>query len=233
MPFLRHALYQLWSGIQIIAHHKKAGFYIVFFQRVQDRGGAAVFIAAVKGQINCLFPILLFRRHKIGVKIRQIFRRGVACRRFARLLKAQAPVGNGRRGLSRLFPKQRRDAEGGRQHSRQPKDHRTPGQFFQLIQHNPSPLFLKNFLMRSISTPLCLPFMLRRSKTDVILQKIHQSARILCYTINKSRRPNGTAKTRQADFRQFARRKSIQSMDLRKIEGFAEPYPFRQNGGSL
>ncbi len=28
---------RLWSGIQIIAHHKKAGFYIVFFQRVQDK----------------------------------------------------------------------------------------------------------------------------------------------------------------------------------------------------
>ena len=54
MPFFDHPLHQLRSGLQVIAYHKESGFGIVLFQRIQDGGGAAVFKATVKSEVNGL-----------------------------------------------------------------------------------------------------------------------------------------------------------------------------------
>ena len=50
-----HALHQVRAGLQVVSDHEKGGGDLVLFQGVQDRGGIAVFITGVKGEIEDLF----------------------------------------------------------------------------------------------------------------------------------------------------------------------------------
>ena len=55
VPLLHHAPHQIRVLIQVVAHQEERGRHLVFFQNIQDFGGAAVFVARVKGQIDDLF----------------------------------------------------------------------------------------------------------------------------------------------------------------------------------
>ena len=61
-----HPFHQLRAGFQVIPHQEKRGGGAVFFQRVQDGRGIAVFIPRVKSQINNLFVCVL---GVVGVKL--------------------------------------------------------------------------------------------------------------------------------------------------------------------
>ena len=97
MPLVHHALHQFGRGVDIIAHDKKAGGRIVFFERIQNRRGVSVFVTRVKGQVDGLFVRVA---QIVCAVLREFLHGSVADGRLAVCLEGQAPVGDGRgRGL--------------------------------------------------------------------------------------------------------------------------------------
>ena len=89
MAVLHHALHDVRSGLQKMTHHKKGSRRIVLFQCIQNRFRIAVFISAVKSQINYLFISL-------GTKIRIVLLEfccgRISCGFLSFLPEAQPPV---------------------------------------------------------------------------------------------------------------------------------------------
>ena len=89
VPLCRHAADDVRRGFDHVPHHKEGRRGIVLFQRVQNRFGIAVFIAAVKREVNDLPDGV---PHVPRIVLRQKFRRGIADRRLPLLREGQAPV---------------------------------------------------------------------------------------------------------------------------------------------
>ena len=98
MPLCRHPSHQFGGGVDIMLHHEKGGGYPVLFQRIQNGGGASVFIPRVKGEIQGLLPRI---PHKMGVVPRQLRGGGVADGGLPLCGKGQPPVGGGDGGGGR------------------------------------------------------------------------------------------------------------------------------------
>ena len=96
VPLVHHALHECGRGVDVIAHHEEAGGRVVFFERVQNGGRAAVFIARVKGQVDGLFARVA---QIIGVPLAQFVCGHVARGRLAVRLEGQPPVADRGGGL--------------------------------------------------------------------------------------------------------------------------------------
>ena len=94
VSLIDHALDNVRGGLDHMAHHEERGGGVVLFQSVQNGLGVAVFIAAVKGQVNDFFAGI---PQIVGAVLGQIFRGGVAHRGCAFLRKGQPPVVGGGR----------------------------------------------------------------------------------------------------------------------------------------
>ena len=105
VPLRRHAADDVRCRFDHIAHYEEGGGGIVLFQRVQNGFRVAVFIAAVKGQVN---DLLAGVTQIPGVVLGQILHGGVANRRLPLHGKGQPPVvggggdGGGSRGGKRI-----------------------------------------------------------------------------------------------------------------------------------
>ena len=94
VALVRHALHKVGGGFDHVAHHEKGGVSVVLLQRVQDLGRVAVFIAAVKGEVNDFFRGV---PHIIGVVPGKIRRAGVSHGRLPLGGEGKPPVGGGGR----------------------------------------------------------------------------------------------------------------------------------------
>ena len=89
VAILYHALYDLRSGFQKMAYHKKRGRSVMLFQSIQNGLRIAVLIAAVKGQIN---DLLLALSAKIRIVFLQLLGGGVPRGLLSFAAEAQPPV---------------------------------------------------------------------------------------------------------------------------------------------
>ena len=106
VTLLDHAADDVWSRFHHVAYHEEGGGGVVFLQCVQNLFRVAVFVAAVKGQID---DLLRGVSQVTGVVLSQILGCGVADGSLSLCLKRQSPVrgrsrngGIGGRGLKRF-----------------------------------------------------------------------------------------------------------------------------------
>ena len=64
MTLRHHAFHQIRAGLDVVAHQKKRGRHLMFFQRVQNSRRIAVFKARVKGDIQLFLAGI---PHVIGI----------------------------------------------------------------------------------------------------------------------------------------------------------------------
>ena len=98
VALLRHAADDVRSGLHHVAHHEEGGRGAVLFQGVQNGLRVAVFISAVKGQVE---DLLAGVPQVVGVVLGQVLRGDVARRGFSLRGEGQPPVrggGHGSRG---------------------------------------------------------------------------------------------------------------------------------------
>ena len=116
VPLRHHAADQVRGRLDHVANHKESRRGVVLFQRVQDRGGVAVFIATVKSEVDHLFGGVA---QVIGVVLCQLLYGGVPHRGLPLGGEGKSPVvggdGNGsisggrqRGGLPAQRPEQHR-----------------------------------------------------------------------------------------------------------------------------
>ena len=101
MPLRPHPFDQIRIFFQIIPHNKKSRRHMMFFQCVENRRRVAVFVSAVKCQIQNLFRRIL--RIKCII-LRQLLHTFIRHRRFVVLLKGKSPVLLRRTRHDRLIP---------------------------------------------------------------------------------------------------------------------------------
>ena len=89
VAFRRHSLDNVRGRFHHVPHYKKRRRGVVFFQRIQNFLRTAVFIAAVKGQIDHLLRGV---PHIAGIILCQLLRGGVAHRRLALHREGESPV---------------------------------------------------------------------------------------------------------------------------------------------
>ena len=95
----RHPADDVRGGFDHVAHHEEGRWSAVLFQRVQNGLGVAVFVAAVKGEIN---DLLTGVPHIPGVILGEKVRCGIANGGFVLCGKGQPPVigGGGDGGIA-------------------------------------------------------------------------------------------------------------------------------------
>ena len=101
MPLRPHPFDQIRIFFQIIPHNKKSRRHMMFFQCVKNRRRVAVFVSAVKCQIQNLFRRILRIKRII---LRQLLHTFIRHRRFVVLLKGKSPVLLRRTRHDRLIP---------------------------------------------------------------------------------------------------------------------------------
>ena len=101
MPLRPHPFDQIRIFFQIIPHNKKSRRHMMFFQCVENRRRVAVFVSAVKCQIQNLFRRILRIKRII---LRQLLHTFIRHRRFVVLLKGKSPVLLCRTRHDRLIP---------------------------------------------------------------------------------------------------------------------------------
>ena len=101
MPLRPHPFDQIRIFFQIIPHNKKSRRHMMFFQCVENRRRVAVFVSAVKCQIQNLFRRILRIKRII---LRQLLHTFIRHRRFVVLLKRKSPVLLRRTRHDRLIP---------------------------------------------------------------------------------------------------------------------------------
>ena len=101
MPLRPHPFDQIRIFFQIIPHNKKSSRHMMFFQCVENRRRVAVFVSAVKCQIQNLFRRILRIKRII---LRQLLHTFIRHRRFVVLLKGKSPVLLRRTRHDRLIP---------------------------------------------------------------------------------------------------------------------------------
>ena len=77
VPLLNHTADQVGGGLDHVSHYKEGGRGLMVLQHVQDLGGVAVLISAVKGEVEDLLGRV---PHIIGVVLGQGLGGGVAHR---------------------------------------------------------------------------------------------------------------------------------------------------------
>ena len=92
VSFLSHPPDQVRVLLYIVAHQEKGGPDVMGLQCVQDPGGAAVFVARVKGQVQYLFRGIA---DVSGIVLPQLVRPGIADGGGPLLPEAQAPGAGG------------------------------------------------------------------------------------------------------------------------------------------
>ena len=85
VAFVHHAPDEIRARLQIVAYDKEGGRSVMLFQSIQNRRRAAVFKAAVEGQVN---PFFLCFFYVIGVILGEIGGGGVGHGRLSFLLEA-------------------------------------------------------------------------------------------------------------------------------------------------
>ena len=123
VPLRHHAADQVRGGLDHVARHKEGRRGVVLFQRVQNGGGIAVFIAAVKGEVDHLLTGIA---QVIGVVLGQFLHSGISHGRLALGGEGESPVvgGDGNGGISGGRQGGGLPAHGPEQH-RQKQQHRT------------------------------------------------------------------------------------------------------------
>ena len=101
MPLRPHPFDQIRIFFQIIPHNKKSRRHMMLFQCVKNRRRVAVFVSAVKCQIQNLFRRILRIKRII---LRQLLHTFIRHRRFVVLLKGKSPVLLRRTRHDRLIP---------------------------------------------------------------------------------------------------------------------------------
>ena len=101
MALRPHPFDQIRIFFQIIPHNKKSRRHMMFFQCVENRRRVAVFVSAVKCQIQNLFRRILRIKRII---LRQLLHTFIRHRRFVVLLKGKSPVLLCRTRHDRLIP---------------------------------------------------------------------------------------------------------------------------------
>lgn len=101
MPLRPHPFDQVGIFFQIIPHNKKSRRHMMLFQCVENRRRVAVFVSAVKCQIQNLFRRILRIKRII---LRQLLHTFIRHRRFVVLLKRKSPVLLRRTRHDRLIP---------------------------------------------------------------------------------------------------------------------------------
>ena len=101
MALRPHPFDQIRIFFQIIPHNKKSRRHMMLFQCVENRRRVAVFVSAVKCQIQNLFRRILRIKRII---LRQLLHTFIRHRRFVVLLKGKSPVLLRRTRHDRLIP---------------------------------------------------------------------------------------------------------------------------------
>ena len=101
MPLRPHPFDQIRIFFQIIPHNKKSRRHMMLSQCVENRRRVAVFVSAVKCQIQNLFRRILRIKRII---LRQLLHTFIRHRRFVVLLKGKSPVLLCRTRHDRLIP---------------------------------------------------------------------------------------------------------------------------------
>ena len=101
MALRPHPFDQIRIFFQIIPHNKKSRRHMMLFQCVKNRRRVAVFVSAVKCQIQNLFRRILRIKRII---LRQLLHTFIRHRRFVVLLKGKSPVLLCRTRHDRLIP---------------------------------------------------------------------------------------------------------------------------------
>lgn len=101
MPLRPHSFDQIGIFFQIISYNKKSSRHMMLFQCVKNRRRVAVFVSAVKCQIQNLFRRILRIKRII---LRQLLHTFIRHRRFVVLLKGKSPVLLCRTRHDRLIP---------------------------------------------------------------------------------------------------------------------------------